>query len=101
MVKRLPLKEYMMNEHKFTECQMRIIGLALCGLQRKEIADALSLSEATVGSHLDRIGKELKLSGIVRLVVHAILNGFDQNGCYHGEYLYDNYTRLPWEEKKK
>jgi len=91
----------MVDEHKFTECLMRVISLSVHGLQRKEMANVLGLSEATIGSHLDLISKELRLSGITRIAVFALKNGFDEEGRYKGEYLFDNYTVLPWEKKGK
>ena len=91
----------MVGEHMFTESHMRVISLAVHGLQRKEMADVLGLSEATIGSYLDRISKELRLSGITRIAVFALKNGFDEEGRYKGEYLFDNYTELPWEKKSK
>jgi DNA-binding CsgD family transcriptional regulator len=94
-----PLKTYMVGQYKFTECQMRVFALSTLGLQRKQMAYVLSLTEAGIGSHIDRIFNKLGIRGITLIAMWANNSGFDEKGNYKGEYLFDNYTQLPWEPK--
>ncbi|MBI1286779.1 MAG: hypothetical protein GC178_04295 [Flavobacteriales bacterium] len=67
----LNLTTYMVDGKKLTECQMRIIGLSVKGLMRKEMAEELGKSRHTIDTHLDRIYKLLDLHSDKQLTAWA------------------------------
>jgi hypothetical protein len=57
----------------------------------------LGNSKHTVDSHFDRIYKLLQINDSRQLVVWALANGFDAQGCLNGLYLFDEIEEdLPW-----
>ena len=80
-----PQKTYLVDGKEITECQMRIIGLNVRGLRRKEMADVLNVTTSTIDSHFNRIYREMKFHDAKLLVVWALGNGFDSNGNYNGD----------------
>lgn len=88
-----PQKTFLVAGITITECQMRIIGLNVLGLLRKEMADALGVKPPTIDSHFNRIYKLLLLEGGRQLVVWALSNGFNANGHYNGIDLMEGFIK--------
>jgi len=81
-----------------TLCQARVISLNIHGLQRKEMADLLGNSQSTINAHFDRIYRLVQLNDRVLLLRWAMANGFDDKGNLNGQYLFDGYKGMPWED---
>lgn len=61
-----------------TERELQVISLICEGLQNKQIASRLSISENTVRHHLTSIFKELGIDGRLELVIYAYQHGLAQ-----------------------
>jgi DNA-binding CsgD family transcriptional regulator len=92
-----PIQMFIIGAHQLTEYQMRIISLSQHGLQRKEMAYALGITLHTIDTHMTNIYKLLKLKGCMQLAVWSLKNECDEFGCYKGQYLFANYSGLPWD----
>jgi len=87
-MKQPPVDDHSVNEHRqnetaeprafdlapLSEREREVLDLALAGLAARAIADRLSLTEATVRSHLSRIYAKLGVAGRVELLAHIHSN---------------------------
>lgn len=55
----------------FSPQQSRVVELILCCQSDKQIAREMGLGESTIRTYLDRIGKQLGISGRLELVVYV------------------------------
>lgn len=96
----MPKTHYDFKGQRLTLRQMQVLSLNLHGLTQRQIAGYLDCSEGTVKTHLKDIANILH-TGPNRsrvLIGLALENGFDREGRYMDEYLFDDiHTGLPWE----
>lgn|GEM_PF-1562576 len=90
------LPEICLNGRSISACKARIISLICYGLTRDHIAEVMGVKQGTIGSHLDTLYKYLGIPGSKALIARALTSGFDLEGNYHGHYLFEGYTKVPW-----
>jgi two-component system NarL family response regulator len=80
----LKAQSVLSDPRAFTRREGEIARLVATGLRNAEIADRLSITEATVKSHLNRIFEKLEIHARTELVAYAFQNGLvareDRNG---------------------
>ena len=72
----LSLNDEKVNEEGLTKREMQVLKLIAEGLNNKEIAERLTISEKTVKNHVSNIFRKIEVSDRTQAAVYAIKNGF-------------------------
>jgi DNA-binding NarL/FixJ family response regulator len=72
-------ERYSKDKNKLTDREIIILLLMIAGLQSKEIADKLSISEDTVSTHRHNIHSKTGAKTFTEITRYAILHGFISN----------------------
>ena len=73
------------NPAKLSRAEFRVCLLLSRGLSIKGVTDELSLSEATVRSHLRSIYSKTEASGLPELVYRLLSNGSERGEAGYGQ----------------
>ena len=97
----MKIRKYSVHGRELTITEVRIIILDLHCFARKEVASILDRSPNTVETHIRTIYQKLDLKGQRDLQRFGYANGFYNKGYFEGEYLFEGFERLPWEQVSK
>ncbi len=103
-----PQREFIVDGVELTHCHMRVISLALFGMMRKHMETVLEVEKPTIDGHFNRVYRVvwsklnmrpgLNENQMVALIKWAMKHGFDEKGCFMGEFLFEGVEGHPfWE----
>ncbi len=74
---------------------MRVISLLMQGYTTEQISIKLGKSIKTVNNQLNSVYNKLNIHFSHQVILIASLEGFDQQGCYKGENLFEGIVLKP------